>query len=244
MNRNVFSALLLAAVFSIALFSCKKETDNKYSEYSRAYFPLQIGHYVVYDVDTTLWDDFTQTKTLHHYQMRYTVSDTFRDNANRLSYGLDVHIRKTDTVAWQPHRVIIVTPTASNLEYSEDNVRFIKLVFPISDNVEWAGNALIPAGDQDYQHFQGWIYKYINFTQPFNNGLLLFDNTVTVEEQDYELGNPEAAPNNFATRTFAKEVYGYDVGMIYREMIHWEYQPSVAHFRKGYGVVMRAVEHN
>jgi len=245
MNKKLFPALLLSSLFMLALFSCKKESENKYgTDLSRGYYPLDFGRYVVYDVDSTIWDDFHQVKTVHKYQMRYTVADTFRDNTNRLSYRIDVHIRKTDTFEWQPHRVINVTPTTTSLELSELNLRYIKLVFPVANNIEWKGNSLIPAGDQDYQYFQDWTYQYTGHEEPFNDGKSYFDNTITVLQTDQKLNDPETMPDNFAELTYSKEVYGFDIGMVYREMTRWTYDPTQSKFRKGYSVVMRAVDHN
>lgn len=245
MNKKFLPVLLLAALFSMVAASCKKETERRYGpDKTVGYYPLSIGRYVVYDVDSTLWDDFTQVKSLHKYQMRYTIADTFRDNAGRLSYRMDVHIRKTDSAAWKTHRVINVTPTETTLEYTEDNLRFIKLIFPVYEHMEWKGNSLIPAGDQDYQYFQDWNYQYTNYAQPFNNGKAYFDNTVTVNEVDEKLNDPETMPDSYAFQTYGKEVYAFDVGMVYREMTHWVYDPTYVKFRRGYSVIMRAVSYN
>jgi len=247
MNKKFLPVLLLVASFSMFFSACKKESENKYgNELSRGYYPLTIGRYVVYDVDSTIWDDYKQVKTIHKYQMRYTVSDTFRDNTSRLSYSIDVYIRNNDTLQWKTHRVIQVTPTTTGLEYTEANLRFIKLVFPVANNVQWKGNALIPAGDQDYQYFQNWTYQYSNHEKSFNNGKVFFDNTVTVEEEYDKLNDPETMPDSYAYLTSAKEVYGYDIGMVYREMTHWIYdpKPNEPKFRRGYSVIMRAVDHN
>ena len=201
---------------------------------------------MVYDVDSTIWDDFKQVKTVHKYQMRYTIADSFRDLTNRLSYRVDVHIRKNDTFQWNTHRVIEVTPTTTGLELKEANLRFIKLVFPVANNFEWKGNSLIPAGDQDYQYFQDWTYRYSGYEEQFNNGKVLFENTITISQADEKLNDPETMPDNYAYRTYAKEVYGYDIGMVYREITHWIYdpKPNEPKFRRGYSVVMRAVDHN
>lgn len=245
MNKKFLPAFVLAALFSMALFSCTKQNDDKYKgDFSKAYFPLQFGRYVTYNVDSTLWNDFLQVKSIHSYQMRYTVADTFRDNENRLSYRIDVHIRSNDTLPWQVHRVIYVTQTPTTLEYQEDNVRYIKLVYPISNNVQWKGNSLIPSDDQDYQYLNDWTYQYTDFGASYNDGNVYFDNTVTVLEDDELHNDPETMPSAYADKTYSKEVYGYDVGMVYREMTHWIYDPGVATFRKGYSVVMRAVDHN
>ena len=90
MNKTFFPAILVAAFMTITLFSCIRKGDDKYGgDISKSFFPLQFGRYVVYDVDSTLWDDFHQVKTLHRYQMRYTIADTFRDNEFRLSYRMN-----------------------------------------------------------------------------------------------------------------------------------------------------------
>lgn len=247
MSKKFLPVLLLLASFSTFFFACTKESDNKYgTERSRGYYPLEIGRYVVYDVDSIIWDDYTQVKTTLNYQMRYTVADSFFDNANRKSYRIDVHLRRSDSLPWNTHRVINVTPTNTGLEYTEANLRFLKLIFPVANNMEWKGNAMIPSGDQAYQYFQNWTYRYSDHEKPFNNGKVLFDNTITVNQADEKLNDPETMPDSYAFLTFAKEVYGYDIGMVYREITHWIYDPKPGgpKYRRGYSVVMRAVDHN
>lgn len=246
MNRNVLSVLCFAGLLTFVLFSCTKKKDTSYSEnYSEGFFPLDFGKYVVYDVDSILWDDFQCVKSLHAYQMRYTVGDTFRDDANRLTYRIDIHLRKKDTLSWDPHRVIFVTPTDTRLELVEGNVRFIKLVYPVSNDVTWQGNSMIPALDQDHRYLQGWTYRYSNFSEQFNSGFTYFDNTVTVSHIDEQQNDPETMPDSYSYKTFSKEVFGFGIGMIYRETTHWIYDPTNGpKCRKGYSVIMRAVDHN
>ena len=45
-------------------------------------------------------------------------------------------------------------------------------------------------------------------------------------------------------RTYAKEVYAYNVGMIYKEWTHWTYKPNHAQCVNGYSVIMRAIDYN
>ena len=226
---------------TLLLFSCKKETQQFDDSVSRNYFPLNIGKQVVYDVDSIIWDDFTCIIDTNHYQMRWTVSDTFRGNDERLSYTIDVEIRESDSLQWQMHRVYAATPTATTIEFSENNLRFIKLNFPIENEKKRAGNNLIST-THNYQYLQGWEYSYTDVNKSFDNGLQLFDNTVTVEQRDETLNNPNVDP--YATKTFAKEVYAKDVGMVYREVIYWLYDENVSRCKGGFGVVMRAREHN
>ena len=56
---------------------------------------------------------------------------------------------------------------------------------------------------------------------------------------------PAIDSNVYAMRTYAKEVYGYNIGMIYKEWVHWTYTPNHdGACVKGYSVIMRAIDYN
>ncbi len=241
MNKK-FAPLFFLAIM-LFFFSCKKEKANYGSDFTRGYYPLKIGRYITYEMDSTLWDDFLKVKTVKKYQVRYIVADTFRDNSKRLSYRIDVLKRTSETLPWIKHRVYYATPTDTHMEYVEENLRFIKIIFPLSNNITWDGNSMISSTDQDYTYFQGWVYSYSNLGLGFNNGKAFFDNTVMISQADETLNDPELHPDTYAYRTFGREVYAFDIGMVYREMTHWTYQPTIG-YRSGYSVVLRAVDHN
>lgn len=245
MNKRFLPLLILSGLFLVSFFSCKKESDDKYANnVSAGYFPLEVGHYVTYNVDSVIWNDFDCTIDTNHYQMRFTIADTFFDNASRKSYRIETSIRSGDTVSWNPGTVMYVTPTATGLEYVENNLRYIKLTYPIVEGNSWDGNSMILTNDQDYSFMAGWNYKYANYKQSYDQDGVSFDNTVTVNQVDETQNNPETQPNDYAYRTYSKEVYAYGIGMVYRAWTHWIYDPGVKTCRKGSSVVMRAVDHN
>ncbi len=244
--------LLPFLLISVGLVSCKKETED-ISEIAKGnkFFPTEIGKYIVYDYDSTYWND-QLGKDLHYRgQFRYYVADTFRDNAGRLSYVINVQVRANDTDPYRPDDVIYVTPTEDRIEYKQKNLTFIKMVFPVSNGKSWNGNAMIPLGDNDYAEYDNdkWKYTYANFDTEFDPGNNLYLHTVTVNEIDDALNNPDVDSTAYAYRNYSQERYAYNVGMVYRERIYWVFQPKVggsggSGFRKGYGVVMKAVENN
>jgi hypothetical protein len=252
MSKRLLPFLLLLTAFTV-LYSCKKDNGNDgyYTEPTRGYFPLQLGRYIIYDVDSTIWTDFNCTKKTSHMQMRYTVSDTFTDFAGRPSFTVDVHQRASvsgnDTGLWQVSQVFYVTPTTSGIDVVMNNLRMEKLIFPVTDNGTWIGNRNIDTSVTDFKFYGNWIYKYSSLLQPYNNGRATFQNTVTVDAVDQKTGDPDSAPNAYGDRTYMREVYGYDVGLIYRELTRWVYDPATAGTatcRIGYSVTMRAVDHN
>ena len=140
---------LLVIVLITLQTGCKRDTSVGTGDPISSYFPLQQGKYIVYSVDSMIWDDFTSTDTSYHYDMLHVIGDTFLDNNGRTSYRLYVSIRKDSSEDWQAHRVDFVTPTSTRLEYVEGNLRFIKLVTPIANDISWKGNAFVNFDEDD-----------------------------------------------------------------------------------------------
>ncbi|MCB0696997.1 MAG: hypothetical protein KDC07_06515 [Chitinophagaceae bacterium] len=245
MIKKSLPFLLLAFAFTVATFSCKKPDDRPAPpQAEQEYYPLEIGKWVVYDVDSTIWDDTFCVKRFYHYQVRHRVADTFTDESGRPSYRVETSIRKRVEDDWMPHKVFYATNTNVTLETVHDQQRFINMVFPIENGVTWKGNNYILTNDPDYAFYGDWDYEYKNVGEAYNTGFEIFANTVTVEEVDRAESDPEVFPDVYASRTSSREVYASGVGMVFREYFRWTYDPSTTKCRKGSGVVMRAVDHN
>ncbi|WP_118972391.1 hypothetical protein [Taibaiella koreensis] len=247
--RKILLPLLL---LSVGLYSCKKEKEDL-SEIAKGnqFFPTEIGKYIVYDYDSTIWNDQLGVPLPYKGQLRYTVVDTFRDAAGRLSYRINVERRKNDTDPYMPNDVLSVTPTENRVELMQRGLTFIKMVFPVASSPSWNGNALIALGDKDNAEYDNdkWKYTYANFDNEFDPGNNLYEHTVTVNQIDDQLNDPDVDSTAYAYRNYSQEVYAYNVGLVYRERIYWEFQPKVggsggSGFKKGYSVVLRAVENN
>lgn len=244
--------LLPFLLISVGLVSCKKETED-ISEIAQGnkFFPTEIGKYILYDYDSTYWNDQLKAEIHREGQVRYDVVDTFRDGSDRLAYVINVQSRRNDTDPFLPNDVIYVTPTGDRIEFYQKNRTFLKLVFPVSDGKSWDGNAMINMGDADNAEYAGdeWKYTYANFNTEFDPGNNLYEHTVTVNQIDDALNDPDVDSTVYASRNYSQEVYAYNVGMVYRERYYWVFQPKVggsggSGYRKGYGVIMKAVNNN
>jgi hypothetical protein len=252
--RKVLLPLVALTVGSGLFFaSCEKETSG-YEDMTngKEFMPLEIGRYILYDVDSVIWDDFLRAEIHHHSQQRYEVVDTFRDDANRLSYVINVLSRPSAQFPFKPDNVIHVTPTETTMEYKQRNINFIKLIFPVENGRAWDGNAKIPLGDADYEEYNNpkWKYEYSKLGESFDPGNNFYQNSVTVNHIDDQLNDPDVDTTAYAYKNYSQEVYAYNVGMVYRQRTYWVFQPSAGSagggsgFRKGYEVTMRAVDNN
>jgi hypothetical protein len=237
--------LSLVAICCVSLYSCKKKDTA--ADPTLNYFPIILGHYVAYNVDSIYYNEDLCTQYEVKSQMKYVITDTFTDRknyTNRLTYIMDVYSRPYDGGFWNPIRTIMVNPTTKGINYTQDGVKYIKLMFPIVNDFSWAGNANVPTTDTDFAYQLNWNYQYKNMRMSYNTGYLNFDNTVTVNEDNESINYPGVDSGVAASRTFAKEVYAYNVGMIYKEWTHWTYKAHNAQCVNGYTVVMKAIDHN
>ena len=81
---------LLLSLLPVFLVSCKKENalpeDMGYS-----YYPVNVGHWVIYDVDSISYNDFTGKIDSFKYQIRELVAGNFEDAEGRETQRVEVH---------------------------------------------------------------------------------------------------------------------------------------------------------
>jgi hypothetical protein len=70
-----------------------------------------------------------------------------------------------------------------------------------------------------------------------------FKNTITVFEVSDSTGNPAIPGTEYAEKTYSIEKYAKDIGLIYKEFIHLEYQAADNTY-KGFGEKLSIIDHN
>ncbi|MEO8413864.1 MAG: hypothetical protein ABI472_09405 [Ginsengibacter sp.] len=239
-------------LFFISLFfvSCKKETTNFTSESVTDYYPMQVGNYITYQLDSTIFLPFGARDTVISYQVQDRVDAQITDNIGRPAYRIIRYIRQDTSEAWAPNNTFMVVPTANSIEYIENNLRFLKLEMPVKQDFSWKGNSYIDTYsiNSDLQYLDDWDYTYDSLDVPLTINSIIIDSTITVTERDEFLGQDPSIPGTqYAEKTYAIEKYGKGIGLIYREFLHWEYQGSqngVPGYYAGYGVKLTITNHN
>ena len=171
------------------------------------YFPGEVGSWIIYDVDSTWWDDFTVPSTVrnYNYQIKEVIESTFLDAEGRETFRWERYKRDTVTDPWVIKDVWMANKTATTVEMVEENERFIKLIFPVKLLKIWDGNST--------NTIEEWDYQYTEVDVPRTIGGLSFDSTLVVSQQDY---------NPWIYYDFFEEYYAKNVGLIYKKGIHWE----------------------
>jgi hypothetical protein len=81
-------------------FACKKKTEDP-PDVGYAYAPENIGKYIIYDVDSTIYDDFFNDTIYYKYRIKEKLEEVFTDNQGRKAIKLVRYIKKyNDTVSY------------------------------------------------------------------------------------------------------------------------------------------------
>lgn len=215
--KKISLFILLSLIF--LFFSCKKDVEqNEIIEMGYHYFPDDIGRYVIYEVDSVAYDDkaFNPPK-LTRYLLKEMITSSFQDNSGRPTLRIE-RFKKMyndsipyDSMIWIGPKVWHSNKTSSTAEKVEENIRYIKLVFPIKEAREWDGNSYNTLGQKNYE--------IISIDEPEIIGNLHFDSVVTVNQFE---------KYNFIEYIHEFEKYAKNVGLIFRkrDSLYWGSTPN------------------
>ncbi|HSH66175.1 MAG TPA: hypothetical protein VLB84_10340 [Bacteroidia bacterium] len=207
----VFSILF---IFVSSIFSCKKE-QSQAVDMGYSYFPDQVGHFVVYDVDSFYYNDFTDHIDTFKFQLKEKIESAFPDNQNRRTLRIERYVKFYDpvkpysTIPWKLRNVWVANRTDRTAERVEENIRINKLIFPVSSKSSWNGNSqntLPPVN-----------YSYLFVDLPRTIGKIAFDSVLQVNQQD---------ETNLISKKFYIEKYARNIGLTYKHVIDVQSQPD------------------
>jgi hypothetical protein len=263
MNLRRGLILTLTAVL-VFVTSCKKtinytSTSDFSGKLTDFFTPLQVGKFAIYRLDSLNFYFYGQMDTITSYLAKDSVEDSISDASGRPTWLVTRYLSDTGGLSgWNPNLTYTVTPSTQRIELEEDNLRFVKLAWPISQGFSWGGNSYLPyAPYQDFFDYNddahlslgNWSYSYQQVDQSFSAGGLSYDSTLTVLQADDSINVPINDPNSFASRTYWSETYAKHIGLVYRHTEMWEYQPPTpdgtqAGYKIGFKLTMTMLSHN
>ncbi|PHN06606.1 hypothetical protein [Flavilitoribacter nigricans] len=209
--------LILLSALGI-FFSCNKSTlEDLDLVMGYEYFPLEVGQSRHYAVDSIIFDPSVQgiVPDTSFGFFREDVVDTLRDNTGALVFRIERYYRQNSADPWQIHSVVSSSRGEREAVYTENNLRFIKLRFPLQDGLEWDGTAYFPdridieLAGESIDFYKGW------------------DNTVVERRAEFQL-NGQSVPDVYVVRLAdlenniqyrsGYEVYAAGKGLIYQEI--------------------------
>ncbi len=205
MCRILFSFLTL--ITSLLFFSCTKKQAGESPDVGSDYFPVKVGNYIEYDVDSVAYTPLPLDTIEKKYRIKEVIDSIYTDNEGRPAIRL-VRYKKNysptvpySQMNWNIQDVWMANKTASTVEVAEENTRYIKLTFPVKSGNTWNGNAQNTLGE--------WNYKYENVGEALSLNGLNFEKTLKVNQKNY-----------VTLISYQKyfEKYARGVGLVYKEI--------------------------
>ena len=245
MNKIIY--LLVVVIFFTA---CKKESEEFKTISISDYAPLTVGKYVTYSLDSLVYINFGATEAHRFYEVKYLTADSLTDLLGRKAFRIVRYKRTLPSGTFTPDNTFLAVNTGTSFEFTENNLRYLKLTQPIKNDRTWKGNSAIDVTSvgTDLQYLADWDYTYKDVEQPKKIGTYNLTNTITVNQIDESVNLPvipAGQPNqtNIASKDFSKEIYAKGIGLVQREFVHFEYQLAFPGY-VGYGIKLVMVDHN
>ena len=215
----VLAFLILVVLVCLFVACGERQTgvfDNPSAE-QYAYFPLSIGKYIIWQVDSVVYDfapagGISRDSSTTFVQER--ISDTLRDNTGQLIYEVERYERTHVDSAWVLATVNTAGRNNAQAFKTEQNFKFLKLIFPLDKRSEWDGHIWI---DEDREieingermrPFLNWSYEVDSIDVPASIGAFRFDSTLVVTEAD---------DTNIIEKRLARVRYAKHIGLVQRE---------------------------
>jgi hypothetical protein len=245
---------ILLAGFLIAVFfsACKKQTEEFSTASVSDYMPLQTGKYIIYQLDSFRYAPQTLRPLTISYQVKFEVDALITDNLGRPAYRIYRYIRSAPADPWVTDDTYLAVNTGNALEFVENNLRFIKLKLPVTQDYTWKGNSFINTTSDtaafNFRYLDSWDYTYDSLDAPLTLGSLNVDSTVKVAQRDEVIGNP-GDPGSYTEINYGVEYYAKGIGLVYKRILHSEYQPPTNGYDGYYtdatkGATFTMIEHN
>lgn len=214
-------ANLLFAFLSFASLGCSDRVTATIDEPDNtqiAYFPLQIGKFIEYRVDSIVFDFASGGGTsidTNQLLVREVTLDTFRDNAGVLTYRIERYERPANySQPWTLRHIWTASRNSTQAVRTENNLRFLRLVFPMNRATSWNGNLWIDqyqeidvAGER-IRPFSNWKYDVDSIDRSGYIGNFMFDSLLYITEVD---------ETNAVERRWSTAVYAKHTGLVRRE---------------------------
>lgn len=254
MKKGVFCFLGIIIIGLSIFMSCTPKSEiEEFDEFRFGYdyFPLEVGKYWIYETDSTIYDD-AGTSVYHRVsQVKEEIVEEFEDLTGETNYRIERFWRSADSLPWQVTDVWVASADADRAYRTEENLKFIKFVFPPRADKKWDGNVYIDettivyVAGESLEMFKNWgdEYEFQSVDVQESIGENTYENVATV------LLTGDAVLDSI-DRQYALEKYARGVGLVYKDYTilntqcicpgqSWEEKAE-----KGFTLKQTLIEHN
>ena len=205
--------LLLALVVQ----SCETVVLPANDAQATPYFPLEEGREWVYALDTIHYRETAENDTARWF-LREVIGTPYQDLTNQTAYPIERWRRSDTTLPWRYFATGTAAWRDGQLQWSNNNLRVLRLVSPATAGVTWNGHipladlSVIPTQEEcnNWSFLANWMYTYSSVGS-FALESTVFDSVITVEQ---------AGEQNLIEFNDGEARFAAGVGLIERSFRH------------------------
>ncbi|MEO8067464.1 MAG: hypothetical protein ABI599_07225 [Flavobacteriales bacterium] len=224
--------LIIPTIVAAALFTGCKDDAVVPNDLGYGYWPTNTGHWVEYEVDSTFVDERNDQNIRFeaHYNVRELLDSQYVDPEGRVAQRIVRSVLDT-TGAWIIKDVWTQTRDNTAAEKTEENLRKLKLVFPVRSYQHWNAHVYIGDDGLEFTTDDELEVEYGDVAAPWSNGVLASDSTCTV------VGTYQT---NFVVTKVFEERYAKNIGMVDKLWMEYNKQDNLQD-TTGFRLTMKAV---
>jgi len=209
---TLFSTLAVIAL----IISCSKETEPvDESTFGYDFFPITKGKSWIYASDSILYDNGGSKVDTFSSFIKEEVGDSFVDETGITVYKLNRFFKRNPTDVWSRTNTWTTYTDKTRAIRTEENLKFIKLVFPLKKGLRWDGNVFldedikIDVAGESIEAYKNWKHRMEEIDEDFSfNGSNVKSVRVNLVDDA-----------SIIDRRKVTEYYGKGIGLLKKEMI-------------------------
>jgi len=191
--KHLFKISFFSLFCLFFILSCSKKENSLPEPIDKSYFPLYVGLENIYKVEKIKIDEPINLYDTQRYYIKEKIESTYSDETGNKIYRIELY-RKDDSLSnWVLFRAWMAQYVNNQAHKVEENIRYVKLVFPLKINLKWNGNA--------YNTNETQLYYIKELDSRWNN----FEKTCLVIQKEKE---------SLVDKYYQTERYAKNVGLI------------------------------
>lgn len=208
---------LLLFSFGFIYLSCGDNVIEEPDEsiYGYEFFPLDVGYTWEYKVDSTLIVQGGSSNIVGTSYVQERISDLLSEEGDKKTYRIERSYKSNLNSDWTLQDVWQVSMDKTRAIKTEENLSFIKLIFPATKGKKWDGNVFFDSNKEftvasnEIAIFQDWSYKIeeVDLSRTYNE--VTYPKVLFVSHTDEE---------SLISKRLSEEYYAEGVGLVERKM--------------------------
>lgn len=250
--------LLFLLLCTPLFMACPSATEDFDIDFGYDYYPIDVGHFWEYQVDSVVYRDLGATRDSTSSFIKEEIVEKFIDQTNDTIFRIERTYKEESQSTAVPVDQWATSIDESLMTRTEENLQYIKMVYPVEVDDSWDGNAfinesttLVIAGES-IELFIDFDYKVLSVNEQEEINGVIYNDVLTIQNADNFDPNLPLDTQNKLERRLIIEKYARGIGLVYKKHLIVDTQclapecddiPWDMKAEKGYGMEMFLIDY-